>query len=74
MEPYVAEQVGADMLAHNPDVAADFNKRLAQDPQFAASPEARLEYFYRRSPSWDERLDLYPVYRVAVVPSEAIAH
>jgi len=68
MEPYVAEQVGAEMLARDPALAADFKKRLAEDPQFAASPSARLDYFYRRSPSWDERLDLYPVYRVAVAP------
>jgi hypothetical protein len=68
MEAYVAEQVGADMLARDPVIAADFKKRLAEDPQFAASPGARLEYFYRRSPSWDERLNLYPVYRVPTVP------
>lgn len=64
MEPYVEEQVAAGMLAHNPEVAADFKKRLAEDPQFAADPSARLDYFYRLSPSWDERLDLYPVYRI----------
>jgi len=68
MEPYVAEQVGAEMLARDPAVAADFKRRLAEDPQFAASPSARLEYFYRRSASWDERLNLYPVYRVGVAP------
>jgi hypothetical protein len=68
MEPYVAEQVGADMLAHDPEVAAAFKKRLAEDPAFTASPSARLEFFYRRHPSWDERLNLYPVYRVAAVP------
>ena len=70
MEPYVEEQVAAEMLAHNPKVAADFRKRLAEDPQFAADPSARLEYFYRRNPSWDERFDLYPVYRVDAVPGE----
>jgi hypothetical protein len=64
MEPYVEEQVAAEMLAHDPKVAADFKKRLAEDKQFAADPGARLEYFYRLSPSWDERLNLYPVYRV----------
>jgi hypothetical protein len=64
MEPYVAEQIGADMLAHDPAIAADFKKRLDEDPQFAASPRARLDYFYRHSGSWDERLNLYPVYRV----------
>jgi hypothetical protein len=68
MEPYVAEQVGADMLAHDPAIAADFKQRLAEDKAFAGSPSARLEYFYRHSPSWDERLNLYPVYRVAAVP------
>jgi Zinc carboxypeptidase len=64
MEPYVEEQVAAEMLAHDPKVAADFKKRLAEDKQFAADPAARLDYFYRLSPSWDERLNLYPVYRV----------
>lgn len=68
MEPYVAEQVGTDMLAHEPKVAAAFKKRLADDPAFAASPSARLEFFYRRHPSWDERMNLYPVYRVAAAP------
>jgi hypothetical protein len=64
MEPYVEEQVAVEMLAHDPKVAADFKKRLAEDRQFAADPDARLEYFYRLSPSWDERFNLYPVYRV----------
>jgi hypothetical protein len=63
MEPYVAEQVAADMLAHDPQVAELFRKRLAEDPEFAANPHARLDFFYRRHPSWDERLNLYPVYR-----------
>ena len=64
MEPYVAEQVAAEMLARDPKVAAAFKKRLAADPKFAADPDARLDFFYRLSPSWDERLNLYPVYRV----------
>ena len=74
MEPYVEEQVAAEMLAHDPKVAADFKKRLATDPKFAADPEARLEYFYRLSPSWDERFNLYPVYRmdVAVRPKYSV--
>ena len=67
MEPYVEEQVARDMLAHDPRIAAEFKERLAEDPQFAASPRERLDFFYRHSPAWDERLDLYPVYRVAGV-------
>ena len=68
MEPYVEEQVAEQMLAHDPRIAAEFRKRLAEDPRFAGSPEERLDFFYRHSPAWDERLNLYPVYRVAGVP------
>jgi hypothetical protein len=68
MEPYVAEQVAEDMLAHDPRVAEAFRKKIAEDPAFAASPAARLEFFYRRHSAWDERLDLYPVYRVGSQP------
>jgi murein tripeptide amidase MpaA len=64
MEPYVAEQVGQQMLAADPGLAAEFRDRLASDEAFAHDPQARLDFFYRRSPSWDERLGLYPVYRV----------
>jgi hypothetical protein len=65
MERYIAEEVGREMLATNPDIAAEFNERLATDPEFAKDPRARLEFFYRRHPSWDEQLDLYPILRVA---------
>lgn len=68
MEPYVAEQVAREILAKDAKVARDFNRKLAADPEFAASPQARLDFFYRLSPSWDERLNLYPVYRVAAQP------
>lgn len=68
MEPYVEEQVAQEMLAHDPKIAAEFKKRLAEEPAFAASPEQRLDFFYKKSPAWDESLDLYPVYRVAGVP------
>jgi murein tripeptide amidase MpaA len=65
MEDYVAEEVAREMLATSPEVAAEFNERLATDLEFAQDPNARLEFFYRRHPSWDEWLDLYPVLRVA---------
>jgi hypothetical protein len=68
MEPYVAEQVARDILAKDPTVAEAFNKKLAQDPEFAANPQERLDFFYHLSPSADDRLNLYPIYRVAAVP------
>lgn len=63
-EPYVAEQIARELLAKDATLAAEFNARLASDKAFAASPAARLEFFYRRHPSWDEQYFLVPVYRV----------
>lgn len=68
MEAYVAEAVARDMLANDPELAREFERRLRDDPEFAASPEARLEFFHRRHSSWDERLNLYPVMRTDTAP------
>jgi hypothetical protein len=69
MEPYVAEQVARDMLAADPQLQAAFDAALAADPQLAGSPGRRLEWFYKRHPSWDERVNLLPVYRVQAPPA-----
>jgi murein tripeptide amidase MpaA len=63
MENYVAEAVAREMLAADPKLRADFEQRLRDDPAFAADPVARLDFFRARHPSWDDRYDLYPVYR-----------
>ncbi len=66
MEPYVAEQIAAQMLAADPALRAEFAAKLEAEPYFAASPGDRLEFFLRRHVSWDERYNLYPVMRVDV--------
>lgn len=70
MEAYVAETVAREQLASDPELAAAFAHKLASDPEFARSPAARLGFFARRHPSWDQRLGLYPVMRVASHPAE----
>ena len=67
MEAYVAEDVAREMLAKEPGLRAEFDAKL-KDPAFAKSPQARLAFFARRHPSWDERLNLYPVLRVDTAP------
>ena len=67
MESYVAEDVARQML-RDPQVKAAFEQRLKDDPAFAASPRARLEFFARRHPSWDTRYGLYPVLRTDQTP------
>ena len=64
IEPYVAEQLARDMLAREPALKAQFEAALAADPELAKSQDKRLEWFYRRSPAWDERMNLLPVYRI----------
>ncbi len=63
MEAYVAEEVAEKMLADDPALKAEFERRVREDAAFAADPRARLDFFYRRHPSWDERYRLYPVMR-----------
>jgi hypothetical protein len=63
LENYVAEAVARQMLEQDPALRKEFERRLQEDTAFAGSPEARLEFFHRRHPSWDERYGLYPVYR-----------
>ena len=68
MEAYVEEQVAAEMLQKDPALRSEFEQRLSEDPAFKASPAQRLEFFYRRHPSWDERYNLYPILRVDQPP------
>src|SRR5690606_787328 len=68
MEAYVAEEVAREMLAKGPKLKAAFEKRLREDGEFAASPRARLDYFYRLHSSWDDRYNLYPVLRTDRAP------
>jgi len=62
-ESYVLEPLAEQMLADDPALRAEFEKRLAEDEEFAASPRQRLSWFYERSPLLDTRWRLYPVGR-----------
>ena len=68
MEGYVAEEQARLMLARDPALKAEFGKKLKVDPDFAKSPRARLDFFYRRHPAWDAGYNRYPVLRTDVAP------
>ncbi|HVY91039.1 MAG TPA: M14 family metallopeptidase [Hyphomonadaceae bacterium] len=63
MEPYAIAPMADRMLASDPKLKAEFEKKLKDDPEFAASPIRRLQFFYERSPFYDNRYLLYPVGR-----------
>jgi hypothetical protein len=63
-EDYVMETLAREMLAKDPQLKEEFEAKVASDSAFRANPAARLEFFYRRTPWWDDRKDRYPVLRV----------
>jgi Zinc carboxypeptidase len=63
MEPYAIAPMAEQMLLNDPALKAEFEKRLKDDAGFAASPVRRLQFFYERSPFYDDRYLLYPVGR-----------
>jgi hypothetical protein len=67
MEDYVLEDVAAQMLK-DPAVKREFDERVARDPELAKTPRLRLDFFYRRHPSWDGQLNLLPVLRLDEQP------
>jgi hypothetical protein len=67
VEPYVLEIMAADLIEADPSLAAEFERKLEDDPAFAGDPAARREFFYRRHAAWDARYGLYPIMRVASV-------
>ena len=63
IEGYVIAPLAERMLKSNPALKAEFEAKLAADPKFAADPDARLGWFYQRTPYYDDRYLLYPVGR-----------
>ena len=63
-EDYVLEKLAREMLAADSKLREEFEKKVATDPDFAANPRARLQFFYQRSPYWDKQMNLYPVGRI----------
>ncbi len=59
----VAERIARELLQQQPQLKAQFEEQL-KDPEFAKSPERRLELFFDRSAWRDERVGSYPIVRL----------
>lgn len=62
IEDYAVEPLAQQMLKDNPKLQLEFDKAL-EDNKFAADPKARLRWFYKRSPYYDNQYLKYPVLR-----------
>ncbi|WP_044183202.1 M14 family metallopeptidase [Hyalangium minutum] len=68
IEEYVLEPFARELLAKDPAVKAAWEERL-KDAAFAQDARARLKFFQERHPSYDTRLNLYPVFRLDAPPA-----
>lgn len=63
-EAYVMEPVAKQMLKNDSDLRSDFYKRLNEDEDFKNNSGERLDFFYKRSPFYDESENVYPIMRL----------
>jgi hypothetical protein len=63
-EDYVMEKYALEMIENDPDLKISFMEKVSSDSAFANDPNKRLEYFYRRSPYFDQSWNVYPIMRL----------
>ncbi len=61
IESYVIEAMIIQMMSDDPSLAEKLADRKANDPEFANSPSAIRNWFYERTPYYDQRVGVYPV-------------
>jgi len=61
---YVMEKVAREMLEEDEELRQEFDEKMTGDPEFADNPRRILDWFYRRTPYWDDRKDMYPVGKI----------
>jgi hypothetical protein len=64
-EEYVMEPLARAMMDADPALAEEFRQALLKDPTLVADPARRLDWFYVRSPYYDQADHLYPIARSA---------
>jgi hypothetical protein len=62
---YVFEDEAARMLASDPDLKREFDKKKKEDERFRESAWAQLYWLYRKSPHFEQTANRLPVYRVS---------
>jgi hypothetical protein len=73
-EAYVVEKLAREMMAKDPELKAEFEHKIETDPEFAASPAQRLDFFYDHSPWYAaNRIGEYPVGRLSKIDGIPLA-
>ncbi|NTW23318.1 MAG: M14 family metallopeptidase [Lentimicrobium sp.] len=63
-ETYVMEPMARQMLANNADLKKEFEEKLNSDKEFAKDQWKILNWFYSKTPYWDNRYAIYPIGKI----------
>lgn len=63
-ESYVMESMAREMLAKDPELKKEFETKMSSDKSFSTDPEKILNWFYSKTPYWDNRLAIYPIGKI----------
>ncbi|MCP4291669.1 MAG: M14 family metallopeptidase [bacterium] len=61
VESYVIEDMIREMVADDPNLLVELEKRKIEDPEFASDPWAIRYWFYEKTPYYDQKVGVYPV-------------
>lgn len=73
-EMYLMEEMAREMLQNDSTLRQEFLQKKQEDPQFDQNPWAITNWFYKRTPYWDEHKNRYPVLKVFDSQSVNILH
>lgn len=61
VETYVMEKMAREMIAENPILKDEYEKAVAENPQYYDNQWTKLFWFFERTPYWDQQKDVYPI-------------
>lgn len=63
-ETYIMEDMAREMLAADENLRNELDQAMAADSTLAGNQWRILNWFYERTPYWDDRKDVYPVGKI----------
>ncbi|MDX2178562.1 MAG: M14 family metallopeptidase [Bryobacteraceae bacterium] len=61
---YIMEPIAREMAKLHPELKREFDAKVASDQAFARNPQARVRWWFERSPYYEDDKDVYPILRV----------
>ena len=64
IESYIIEDLARKMLATDEELKREFEEKKASDPEFMGNPWRVRNWFYQKTPYWDNNIGFYPVGKI----------